>query len=99
MARDGWFDGTGFDFSGPVVEDLGGRLAGFASDCVFSREEWVRQRNQVFGALRELEGGLDDASHASITKILREYEMLLFMTQHVDGVLKWSDENRQLSLF
>ena len=40
MARDGWFDGEGFDLNAGLVRDLAGRLAGYGSDCAFRREEW-----------------------------------------------------------
>ena len=99
MARDGWFDGRGFDFRANLVEDKDGALATYGSDAHYTQEEWQSQRTRCLDKLRQLEAGLDDETHGAISEIIQNYEALLFMTQRVDGVLKWSDSEGQLSLF
>lgn len=99
MVRDGWFDGEGFDFRKGVVSDPNGILTKYGEDHVYSREEWLEQRERIFHQMKSMEPKLSDYAHEEVTQLLQEFEVLLFMTQRVDGVLQWSNESGQLSLF
>ena len=99
MIRDGWFDGEGFDFRKGVVGDPNGILAKYGEDYVYSRAEWMEQRERIFRHMKDMEPRLGDYAHSEVTKLLQEFEVLLFMTQRVDGVLQWSDKAGQLSMF
>ena len=99
MHRDGWFDGEGFDFRKGVVSDPKGILAKYGEDYVYSRTEWLEQRERIFRQMKRMEPRLSDYAHGEVTELLQEYEVLLFMTQRVEGVLQWSDDAGQLSMF
>lgn len=99
MSRDGWFDGEGFDFRKGVVSDPNGILAHYGEDHVYSQAEWREQRERLFRQMKEMEPKLSDYAHEEVTRLLQEFEVLLFMTQRVEGVLQWSDDIGQLNLF
>lgn len=77
MPRDGWFDGRGLDLINSTREALKEKWDRFRKDGRISEEECIALRNEIYKALRALEGDLDDALHARLTGVLVMYEMLV----------------------
>ncbi len=71
MARTSWFD----DADLPVIEEQVAKLESYAeamADGVIERRELEKQQDALVGAMRAVEGDLNDAQHAKVTRLLVE---------------------------
>lgn len=88
--RDSWFDGNGFDLVDSFVQDRDAQLEKYLGDGVVSKEEWLSMRHGIFEQLKTLEKDLSDELHAKLTTILRDYDLLLWMTRYAEeDVISW----------
>ena len=72
MARISWFDDK---TSLPVIEEQAQKLESFANamaDGVISKQELERQQESLVAVMKQVEGDLNDAQHAKVTRLLVE---------------------------
>ena len=72
MARSSWFDDKA---EHPLIQEQLTKLESFTSalaDGVVSQEELDRQERRLVGAMKTLEGALDDPLHSKVTTVLVE---------------------------
>jgi predicted transcriptional regulator len=71
MPRTSWFD----DADLPVIEEQVEKLESFAeamADGVIEKQELARQQDSLVAAMKAVEGDLNDAQHAKVTRLLVE---------------------------
>jgi hypothetical protein len=71
MPRTSWFD----DADLPVIEEQVEKLESFAeamADGVIEKQELERQQESLVAAMKAVEGDLNDAQHAKVTRLLVE---------------------------
>jgi hypothetical protein len=72
MAKTSWFDDKG---EHPLIQEKVTKLESFTSalsDGIVSKDELDDQERRLLGAMKTLEGALDDAMHAKVTTVLVE---------------------------
>ena len=72
MARTSWFDD---DSDLPLIDEQVQRLASFTkamADGVVEEQELSAQQERLVAAMKAVEGDLDDATHAKVTRLLVE---------------------------
>ena len=81
MARKSWIDP---DTNEPLIDDYAKQLASFVrafEDGVISDKEIADQEARLVTVMKDVEEGLDDATHAKVTKLLCElnaYDIMHF---------------------
>ena len=71
MARTSWFD----DADLPVIDEQVDKLESFAeamADGLIDKQELERQQESLTRAMKAVEGDLNDAQHAKVTRLLVE---------------------------
>ena len=72
MARTSWFDD---DSDLPLIDEQVQRLESFTkamADGVVEEKELSAQQDRLVAAMKDVEGDLDDATHAKVTRLLVE---------------------------
>ena len=71
VARTSWFD----DADLPIIDEQVDKLESFAdamADGLIEKQELERQQEHLIRAMKAVEGDLNDAQHAKITRLLVE---------------------------
>ena len=71
MARTSWFD----DADLPIIDEQVDKLESFAdamADGLIEKRELERQQESLTRAMKAVEGDLNDAQHAKVTRLLVE---------------------------
>ncbi|MCW5977899.1 MAG: hypothetical protein KIT09_07465 [Bryobacteraceae bacterium] len=72
MARVSWFDDK---TALPIIDEQAQKLEAFTqamTDGMISKQELEQQQASVVAAMKEVEGTLNDAQHAQVTRLLVE---------------------------
>lgn len=96
MGRDGWFDGRGIDLLRDEFLETHEGWQKYIADGEITADEILEQETRITDMLKKIENKLDDETHATLTKALLEYEVLVNMALiHYPSVM---DSERYWSL-
>lgn len=82
MARDGWFDGKGFELFKKVRELRKKEVKEYWADGKITVSELEKQRKVIVDKLKKIEPKLNDDLHAEFTQVFIDWALLDEMTEY-----------------
>ena len=82
MARDGWFDGKGYELFQNIYEQRKKEIQEYWADGKIDENEINMQKQKIIDALTKIEPKLDDDIHAALTQIFIDWALFDRMMEY-----------------